>query len=149
MKSSTQSKHQSKWRTNLLIGNSEINFKIDTGSNVTVIPEEVFCQCNLGKLHSTSKRLFGADQNGLRAMGTVRDTLSLRETCVTEDIYVVKGIKELLLGQPAIEKLNLLARINEIQSQSYEERFKAKYPQLFHGLGELEGEYEIKLKPDA
>ena len=26
-----------KWRTNLLIGNSEINFKIDTGADVTVI----------------------------------------------------------------------------------------------------------------
>ena len=67
-------------------------------------------------------------------MGTVRDTFSLEETCVTEDIYVVKGLKEPLLGQPATEKLNLLARINEIQSQSYEERIKAKYPQLFHGL---------------
>ena len=135
-----------KWRTNLLIGNSGINFKIDTGADVTVIPEEVFRQCNLGKLHSNSKRLFGADHNGLRVMGTVGDTLSLGETYVTEDIYVVKGLKEPLLGQPAIEKLNLLARINEIQSQSYEERIKAKYPQLFHGLGELEGEYEIKLK---
>ncbi|XP_073237564.1 uncharacterized protein [Porites lutea] len=79
-----------KWRTNLLIGNSEINFKIDTGADVTVIPEEVFRQCDLGKLHSTSKRLFGADHNGLRVMGTVRDTLSLGEMCVTEDIYVVK-----------------------------------------------------------
>ena len=66
-----------KWRTNLLIGNSEINFKIDTGADVTVIPEEVFRQCDLGKLHSTSKRHFGADHDGLRlfrVMGTVRDT---------------------------------------------------------------------------
>ena len=47
---------------------------------------------------------------------------------MTEDIYVVKGLKEPLLGQPAIEKLNLWARINEIQSQSYEERIKPKYP---------------------
>ena len=92
-----------KWRTNLLIGNSEINFKIDTGADVTVIPEEVFLQCNLGKRHSTCKRLFGADLIGLRVMGTVRDTLSLGETCVTEDIYVVKGLKEPLLGQPAID----------------------------------------------
>ena len=86
-----------KWRTNLLIGNSEINFMIDTGADVTVIPEEVFRQCNLGKLHSTFKRLFGADHNGLRVMGTVRDTLSLGETCVTEDVYVIKGLKEPLL----------------------------------------------------
>ena len=76
------------------------------------------------------------------------DDLSILEK-IWEDIYVFKGLKEPLLGQLAIEKLNLVARINEIQSQSYEERIKAKYPQLFHGLGELEGEYEIKLKPDA
>lgn len=37
-----------KWLTNLLIGKSEINFKIDTGADVTVIPEKVFRQCNLG-----------------------------------------------------------------------------------------------------
>ena len=67
----------------------------------------------------------------------------------TEDIHVVKVLEELLLGQPAIEKLNLLAKINEIQSQSYAERIKGKYPQLFHGLGELEREYEIELNQDA
>ena len=50
----------------------------------------------------------------------------------TEDIHVVKVLEEPLLGQPAIEKLNLLAKINEIQSQSYAERIKGKYPQLFH-----------------
>ena len=97
-----------KWRTNLLIGNSEINFMIDTGADVTVIPEEVFRQCNLGKLHSTFKRLFGADHTGLRVMGTVRDTLSLGETCVTEDSYVVKGLKEHLLGQPVIEEATFI-----------------------------------------
>jgi len=82
-------------------------------------------------------------------METVRVTLSLGETSVTEDTYVTKGLKEPLLGQPAIEKLNLVARINEIQSPSYEERIKATYPQLFYGLGELEGEYEMKCNPDA
>ena len=118
-------KTSEKWRTKLLIGNSEINFKIDTGADVTVIPEEVF----------SPMQRFGADHNGLRVMGTIHDTLSLGETCVTEDIYVIKGLKEPLFGKPAIEKLNLVARINEIQSQSYEEGIKAKYPQLFHGLG--------------
>ena len=75
--------------------------------------------------------------------------MKLEETCVTEDIYVVKGLKEPLLGRPAIEKLNLVARINDIQSQCSEEQIKKKYPRLFHGLGELKGEYEIQLKPHA
>ena len=82
-------------------------------------------------------------------MGEIRDKLKLGETSVTEDIYVVKGLKEPLLGRSANEKLNLFTRINDIQSQCSEEQIKKKYPQLFHGLGELEGEYEIQLKPNA
>ena len=82
-------------------------------------------------------------------VGTIRKYISLGDTCVTEDIYVVKGLKESLLLRPAIEKLNLIARINGIQGQCCEEKIKAKYPQLFHGLGELDGEYEIQLKPNA
>ena len=42
-----------KWRTNLLIGNSEINFKVDTGADVTVIPEKVFRQCLLAYFEPT------------------------------------------------------------------------------------------------
>ncbi|XP_022804247.1 uncharacterized protein LOC111341527 [Stylophora pistillata] len=98
-----------KWRTNLSIGNSEVNFKIVTGADVTVIPKQVFRKCDLGKLHYSSKRLFGADHKGLYVIGTICDTLSLGEKSVTEDIYVIKGLKEPLLGQPAIQKLNLLA----------------------------------------
>ena len=30
-----------------------------------------------------------------------------------------------------------------------EGKAKEKYPNLFHGLGEFEGKYKIKLKPDA
>ena len=50
--------------------------------------------------------------------------------------------------RPAIEELNLVARINDIQCQWSEKQIMEKYPQLFHGLGELEGEYEIQLKPN-
>ena len=49
---------------------------------------------------------------------------------------------------PAIEELNLVAGINDIQSQCSEKQIIKKFAQLFHGLGELEGEYEIQLKPN-
>ena len=146
--STITSKSNKKWQTNLLIGNTKVNFKIDTGADVTVIPEDVFGQNSLGQLRATSKKLFRGDQTGLYVVGTISEKLSLGETCVTEDIYVVKGLKESLLGGPAIEKLNLVARINNIQSQCFEDHIKEKYPQLFHELGEI-GEYEVQLKPDA
>ncbi|XP_029192721.2 uncharacterized protein LOC114959009 [Acropora millepora] len=141
--------NNSKWKTNVLIRNHNVKFKIDTGADVTVIPEDIFRRFKLGRLQSTSKKLCGADQKGLCVMGEIREKLTLGETCVTEDIYVIKGLKEPLLGRPAIEKLNLFARINDIRSPCSDEQIKKKYPQLFHGLGELEGEYEIQLTPNA
>ena len=47
-----------------------------------------------------------------------------------EYIYIVKGLKEPLLGRPAIEKLNLVDRINDIKSQSSEDNIKANCPQI-------------------
>ena len=61
----------------------------------------------------------------------------------------MKGLKEPLLFKPAIKALKLLARVNEVTAASTEDKGKNKYPQLFHGLGEFKGEYEIKIKPDA
>ena len=61
----------------------------------------------------------------------------------------MKGLKEPLLFKPAIKALKLLARVNEVTAASTEDKVKNKYPQLFHGLGAFEGEYEIKIKPDA
>ncbi|PFX12515.1 Retrovirus-related Pol polyprotein from transposon opus [Stylophora pistillata] len=97
-----------KWRTNLSIGNSEVNFKIDTGTDVTVIPEEVFCQCNLGKLHYTSKRLFGADHKGLCVIGTIRDTLSLGEKRVP--LPMKSKVKEEL---SRMEKLGVIRKVDK------------------------------------
>ena len=129
------SKSYKKLQTNLLIRNTKVNFKINTDD--TVIPQDVFRRNSLARLCAMSKKLFGADQTALRVEGTISEKLSLGQRCVTDDIHVVKGLKQPLLGRPAIEKLNLVARINDIQSHRSNDYIEEKYPQLFHGLGEL------------
>ena len=76
--------NNTKRKTNLLIGNHNVKFKIDTGADITVIREDLFRQCKLGRLQGTSKKLFGADQKGLCVMGEIREKLTLGEACVTE-----------------------------------------------------------------
>ena len=63
---------------------------------------------------------------------------------MTEDIYVIQNLRTPLLGCPAIEKLGLLSRVNNI-----EEKSSMVMSEFLKGLGSLEGEYRIELKPNA
>ncbi|KAF7659394.1 hypothetical protein LDENG_00298780 [Lucifuga dentata] len=57
---------------------------------------------------------------------------------------LVKG----LLGRSASVALGLVARVETISLHSTES-VKREFPKLFSGLGKLEGEYKIELKPGA
>ena len=57
-----------------------------------------------------------------------------------QDVYVVKGLRNPLIGRPAI-------KVNTVDV--YQQEIVMKFPQLFKGLGTLEGEYEILLRKDA
>ena len=69
-----------------------------------------------------------------------------RET--EETVYVVRSLHRPLLGRPAIESLRLVKRVNAIGSIT-SDNIKQQFPKLFTGLGKLEGNYHICLKPGA
>ena len=98
----------------------------------------------------------------LSVIGLLKTTLTTETGKeIEQEIYVVKGLKEPLLGRPAIEDLGLVRKIGAIATDriqngdqnkpscDLESNTKEKYPNSFHGLGEMDGEFEIKLKPDA
>ena len=72
-------------------------------------------------------------------------------------------LKKLLLGKPAISSLKILKRTNEVvlkqpndvcgenesSGPGYKEKIKSMFPKLFNGLGQMEGEYRIKLSPNS
>ena len=59
----------------------------------------------------------------------------------------MEGLDTPLLGRSVIEDLNLITRLHTVNTtkQSIIER----YSELFQGLGEMEGEYEIRLKDEV
>ena len=59
---------------------------------------------------------------------------------------MVKDLHKQLLGRPAIEALELVARVGAIQEKKRPEQL---FPELFQGFGKLEGEYTIKLQEGA
>ena len=64
-----------------------------------------------------------------------------------QEIFVVTGARQALVGRSAIESLQLVEKINAIEVNK---DYKAQFPKLFTGLGKLDGpDCVVKLKPDA
>ena len=63
-----------------------------------------------------------------------------------QDVYVVAGLKQPLLGWPAIRQLSILKYLSNVTSAA---KFANLFPRLFNGLGKISGDYTIKLKPDV
>ena len=137
------------WTVNVLVNEQPVKFSIDTGADVTVIPEYVYQQA-AGRinLQPTSRKLCGPSHYALSVMGkcVVKLKKGSRET--EETVYVVRSLHRPLLGRPAIESLRLVKRVNAIGSKT-SDNIKQQFPKLFTGLGKLEGNYHICLKPGA
>ena len=133
------------WMAEVELEDTAINFKLDTGADVTVVPER--CVPRKVQLSATKKRLFGPGKEEVVVKGKFYTTLK-RGTFTTEQtVYVIENLTEPLLGRPAIEKLKLLQRVNKIENrETYETEIKEKYPELFTGLGKIKNkEYKIRL----
>ena len=85
-------------------------------------------------------------------MGKFNAKITSKNKSIVEEIYVIKDLSKSLLGKSACVSLNLLNKIHEVENVKgteesvYKQQIINQYPKLFEGLGELEGEYEIKLK---
>ena len=116
-------------------------FKLDTGDDVTVIPESLFIETG-AELKATKARLTGPGQYKLHVLGVIDAKLTPghgRET--TQQVYIVKDLKSPLLGRPTIQALSLLETSMEtIQKNSTSASVFKEYPELFNGLGRMTGE---------
>ena len=125
-----------KWEETLPVNGTPIEFKIDTGADVSVISESVFKQVQGVSLQSAAIPLSGAGQQSLLVLGKFTGTLTHQASVIKEEIFVVEKLQKALLGKPATEALNLVARVNAIKKG---EDIPNKYLALFTGLGSLDG----------
>jgi len=138
----------SPWMTKIKMDNFETMFKIDTGADVTAVPVMLYNQGQFNKLKPPGRILQGPGGVSPKVKGKFTATLSKHNTCTKQDIYVVDGLYMPLLGRPAVMALQLVARLDDVGLTS-KERVEKEFPKLFSGLGKMEGEYNIVLKPDA
>lgn len=136
------------WMTSLKLNQRVVNFKIDTGADVTVIPTTTYKIEDDGPLRKTKILLVGPGQNKLRVRGCFDATLEKGTEDGKETIYVVDGLKIPLAGRATIRQLNLISELNAVTTKSRNEIIE-RFPELFNKLGHIKGTYQIKLEDDA
>ena len=137
----------STWKVTLSVQCQPVEFKIDTGAAVTAINEETYRALHRPRLTSARKVLYGPARQSLEVLGVFRERLHFRNRSALIELYVVKGLKNNLLGLPAIVALQLMEKLCETETRDKE--IKEQFPEVFTGLGTFGERYDIKLKDDA
>lgn len=149
--------YKDQWKVVLRIQDVNMNFKIDSGADVSAIGTKHLKMLNNISLDNTKSNLRGAAKSQLNVKGKFRTDLIWKNKIIKSDIFIIENLEDPLLGKPAIENFGLLTRINEIkkhenasgETDDVIEELNIKpeedFPQLFKGLGKLKGQYKIVL----
>ena len=105
----------STWNKTILVDGKQFCFKLDTWVEATVMSEEVWKLLGAVELKKPTKRLCGPDQKPLEVLGELHVNMSHKETTVGQLVFIIKQLKNNLLGLPAIKALNLLAMVESVE----------------------------------
>ena len=92
------------WYIKLKTNSDLLPWYIDSGAEISVMPETLHKK-SYGDIHSTGRTLFTTGENLLHMLGCVHMELSRGDTTIQEDVYIVRGVKTLLLRQPSIDNV--------------------------------------------
>ena len=92
--------------------------------------------------------LHGPNRLPLDTLGSATVSLVHNDKSTTQDVFVIPQLTHNLLGLPAITALDLVTRVDAIQSKT--SIIQGKFPSLFNALGLMSHKYEIpNAKPHA
>ena len=124
-----------------------VDFKVDTGAEVTAITGATYNLISTPTLDNPSKSLRGPDRKPLSTLGMIEARLSHEDRYCRQPVYVIQDLEQNLLGLPALRELEILSFLQEINIP--QEDIISSYPKVFQGLGTLQGDFHIHLKNDA
>ncbi|UYV61448.1 hypothetical protein LAZ67_1004889 [Cordylochernes scorpioides] len=106
-----------KWIVPIKVNNRQINFKIDTGADVNVLPLQNYYQSfQRIKLEKSDKILQGPNGIPLETVGMIHVKLQNKGQHLNSKIYIVDKLKQPLLSGETSEKLNIVRMIQQLSS---------------------------------
>ena len=105
------------WTVTLQLNSKPLQFCIDTGADVTAIPEQVWKEIGKPSLQPSDRNLKCPDTHSLSVKGMMTAQLKSQSNQTEGPIYIVRGLTKSLLGRPAIKQLQLISRINAVSEQ--------------------------------
>ncbi|UYV69910.1 K02A2.6-like [Cordylochernes scorpioides] len=137
------------WKVYVKVDKIKILFKMDTGADINIIPQEIYFK-NFAhkKLCKPDIQLLGPRQVKLHVIGKFTALIEKDGRSIPGEIFVVPQLMQPLLSGKASESLNLIKRLQSIEKRNSLNPFE-EYPKLFTGLGTLQGSYTIKLKDES
>ncbi|UYV81477.1 K02A2.6-like, partial [Cordylochernes scorpioides] len=106
-----------KWIVPIKVNNRQINFKIDTGADVNVLPLQNYHQSYQRiKLEKSDKISQGPNGIPLETVGMIHVKLQNKGQHLNSKIYIVNKLKQPLLSGETSEKLNIVRMIQQLSS---------------------------------
>lgn len=136
-----------------------VKFKIDTGSQVNIVPKSVFQQINyIGPLKAPERHLFAYSGSTLDTLGQCDLECCYKSKKHLLDCYVVDTTSTPVIGLNSCLKLGLVQltysvdttnRQNETRQTLNKTDVLEKFSDVFDGIGQFEGECTIHIDPNV
>lgn len=141
---------------------NRVLFLVDTGADVTCIPDKVIENTNL-KYVPTKEVISGPDGRKLEIKGKTNLVLEYCNKYHKANCFVIRNLKIPILGRTEIVNLNIItlnvpkslnnvttiAPVNADTKLVSKVNVEIEFPEIFKDIGRFKDEIEIKLKKDA
>ena len=137
------------WNMVLQTNDSQIEYKLDTGSQVNIITKRTFQNLDKkGKINCTNAKLTAYDGGNIEVIGKcILRVGKLNRKTYPVEFFIVDAHSPSIIGLKTCERLDLIKRvylINDIDPNLLEE-----FADTFGDIGCLPGEYKIKIDPSV
>lgn len=150
-KINNNNKYSNEWSVSLLIKNVYINFKLDTGADVNILPKSYLCKINVAEndLVKTTMKLQGYSGSKINVVGKC-----FLKTIYKENVFILKFVvvdvnSPPILGINSCQELKLIKRVMTVSSTKQNMGILNEFPDVFVGIGCLPGTYKIELNDEV